>query len=190
MPVKQSHYEIILSEYCDRHLAIALLKKHRPYLELIPSLRRPEQSIVTLPMPVARIRYSKQLNQNTISEVPLIEATQIPCDIAILMCDPEWKIKVGAEIMVFIHRPDEHFSNLLMRWRHTQIALDKDYEWIMPLQEQHMLSEGGDQVFPLFIILDQTPERIKKGLEGANLPYIIYDSKSLIQDESLEEIIT
>ena len=189
MPVKQSHYEIILSEYCNRESAIALLKNHRPYLEMIPSLRRPQESIITLPLPVARIRYSKQINQNSITDVPLIEATQIPCDLAILMCDPEWKIKVGAEIMVFIHRPNEDFSHLLTRWRHTQISLDKDYEWIMPIHEQHMLSEGGDKVYPLFILLEETEERIKKGLEGADLPYIIYDLNLSLSEQSLEEIV-
>ncbi len=189
MPIKQSHYEIILSEYCNRESAIALLKNHRPYLEMIPSLRRPQESIITLPLPVARIRYPKQNNQNSITELPLICATQIPCDLAILMCDPEWKIKVGAEIMVFIHRPNEDFSDLLGRWRHTQIVLDKDYEWIMPIQEQHMLSEGGDKVYPLFILLNETEERIKKGLEGAYLPYLICELNLSLSEESLEQIV-
>jgi hypothetical protein len=188
MPIKQSHYEILLSEYSNREAAIALLKKHRPYLEMIPSLRRPEDSIVTLPLPVARIRQTKSVNniKNTFNEVPIIEASQIPCDIAILMCDPEWKIKMGAEIMVFIHRPEEDFSHLLSRWRHTQVALDKDYEWIMPIQEQHMLSEGGDKVYPLFIVLAETPDRIKRGLEGAHLPFILHDLHLPTKEEPLE----
>ena len=182
MSVKQSHYEIILSEYSDRESAIELLKQHRPYLEMIPSLRRPKESIITLPLPVARVRY-KYINNNILSELPVSEATHIPCDIAILMCDPEWKIKMGAEIMVFIHRPEEDFSHLLSRWRHTQVALDKDYEWIMSIEDKHMLSEGGDQVYPLFIILEDTPERIKKGLNGSNLPFITYETSSTTQTE-------
>ena len=186
MSVKQSHYEIILSEYSDRESAIALLKQHRPYLEMIPSLRRPQESIITLPLPVARVRY-KYINNNILSELPTSEATHIPCDIAILMCDPEWKIKMGAEIMIFIHRPEEDFSHLLSRWRHTQVALDKDYEWIMSIEDKHMLSEGGDQVYPLFIILEDTPERIKKGLKGSSLPFITYQTSSVNQtEESLE----
>jgi hypothetical protein len=192
MPIKKSHYEIILSEYSNRESAIALLKRHRPYLEMIPSLRRPEDSIVILPLPVARIRYGKQFNSNhnnmnAINDINIIEATQIPCDLAILMCDPEWKIKMGAEIMVFIHRPDEDFSDLLTRWRHTQITLDKDYEWMMPIQEQHMLSEGGDRIYPLFLVMEETPTRIKKGLEGAELPFILLDLNLFSTEDSCEE---
>ncbi|MBO1068768.1 MAG: hypothetical protein HEQ13_05030 [Dolichospermum sp. DEX189] len=49
--------------------------------------------------------------------------TYLPCDIAIIMCDPEWKIKTSVEILVFIHRPHEDFSDLLGRWRQSQVYL-------------------------------------------------------------------
>ncbi len=56
MPVKQSDYEASLAEYSNHEAAIALLKKHRPYLEMIPSMRRPDESVITIPLPVVRIR--------------------------------------------------------------------------------------------------------------------------------------
>jgi hypothetical protein len=57
MLVKPSDYEELLAEYSDRAGAIALLRRHRPYLELIPSLRRPEQSVISIPLPVVRLRH-------------------------------------------------------------------------------------------------------------------------------------
>jgi hypothetical protein len=51
MPVKQSDYEASLAEYSNHEAAIALLKKHRPYLEMIPSMRRPDESVITIPLP-------------------------------------------------------------------------------------------------------------------------------------------
>lgn len=101
------------------------------------------------------------------------ETIRLPCDIAILMCDPEWKIKTGVEIFVFIHRPQEDFSDLLNRWRQTQIFLDKNYEWLMPPRHQHILSEGADQTRPLFVLFPETPDRIRRGLRGAYLPYVM-----------------
>ncbi len=89
------------------------------------------------------------------------------------MCDPEWKITTGAEILIFIHRSHEDFSDLLGRWQHTQVCLDKDYEWLMPPRYKHILSEGINTIYPLFIIFPQTPERIKRGLESAELPFVI-----------------
>ena len=88
------------------------------------------------------------------------------------MCDPEWKIKTGIEILVFIHHPNEDFSDLLSRWRHTQIYLDRGYEWLLPPRYAHILSEGGEEVLPLFVVFQQTPERIKRGLQGASLPLV------------------
>lgn len=177
MPVKQSDFESLLAKYSDRTSAIALLKQYRPYLEKLPSIRRPEQSLITIPLPIVRIR---QPNISTKSSIhsPVPVATHLPCDLAILMCDPEWKIKMGAEILVFIHRPHEDFSHLLSRWRQSQVYLDRDYEWLMPPREQHMLSESADSIYPLFILFDSTPERIKQGLVGAKLPYIIQTTNS------------
>jgi hypothetical protein len=171
MFVKQSDYETLLSEYSNRKGAIALLKQYRPYLELIPSMRRPQQSLITIPLPVVKLRHSKTSGD-------LREAIQLPCDLAILTCDPEWKIKMGVEILVFIHRPGEDFSELLGRWRKTQIHLHQDYEWLMPLREQHMLSDGAAKIYPLFIVFETTPLRIQRGLAGADLPFLIQISES------------
>jgi hypothetical protein len=94
--------------------------------------------------------------------------------VALLMCDPEWKIKTGVEIFVLIHRPQEDFSDLLRRWRHTQILLNGSYEWLLPQKYQHLLSDGSDSGYPLFVIFPETPERILKGLNGAGLPAVVF----------------
>jgi hypothetical protein len=172
MSVKQSDYETLLSEYSNREGAIALLKQYRSYLEMIPSMRRPEQSLITIPLPVARIRRSQSLGEQGVSTANVRETIHLPCDLAILTCDPEWKIKMETEILVFIHRPQEDFSQLLGRWRKMQVYLDRDYEWLMPLSEQHMLSEGVAKTYPLFIVFETTPFRIKRGLAGAGLPFL------------------
>ncbi len=89
------------------------------------------------------------------------------------MCDPEWKIKMGGEIFVFIHRPEEDLSELLGRWRQTQVLLDHDYEWLMPQYYRHIISEGGEYMYPLFVLFDRSSDRIKQGLIGAHLPFVI-----------------
>lgn len=167
MTIEQADYEELLSEYSDHLGAIALLKEFRPYLEMIPSLRRPEESVITVPLPLVRIRGAKSAAMGEVSEV-----LRLPCDIAILMCDPEWKIKTGGDILVFIHRPSEDFSDLLGRWRQTQIFLNKGYEWLMPDQYQHILSEAAEETYPLFVVFPETPDRIKRGLRGASLPFV------------------
>jgi hypothetical protein len=168
MTVKQAYYEELLAEYSDHVGAIALLKEFRPYLEMIPSMRRPEQSVITVPLPIVRMRAAK--SATGIGEAS--EVLRLPCDVAILMCDPEWKIKTGGDILVFVHRPQEDFSDLLGRWRQTQICLNKGYEWVMPDQYQHILSEGAEETHPLFVVFPETPERIKRGLKGAGLPFV------------------
>ncbi|HBE17902.1 MAG TPA: hypothetical protein DEG17_02970 [Cyanobacteria bacterium UBA11149] len=178
MPVKQLDYDTSLAEYSNRDCAIALLKKYRPYLELLPSMRRASESAIAIPLPVVRIRDSK----------PPTGAICLPCDIAILMCDPEWKIKMGAEILIFIHRPDEDFSDLLRRWRDTQVLLDKDYEWLMPSRYEHILSEGVEKIYPLFVIFPETPQRIQRGLLGACLPFVIHTS-DLVPGEVISEAL-
>lgn len=172
MPVKSFYYETLLAEYSNRDAAIALLKQHRPYLEMIPSMRRPYDSVIPLPLPMVRIRHPKP-SQSSTQSTPST-ARILDCDVAILMCDPEWKIKMGVEILVFIHRPHEDFSELLMRWRTTQLHLDKDYEWIMPQRYEDVISEGAERVYPLFVVFPSTPERIHRGLAGASLPYIVH----------------
>ena len=42
----------------------------------------------------------------------------------------------------------------------------------MPLPYQHIFSEGANSIYPLFIVFPETPERIKRGLQGASLPFI------------------
>ncbi len=173
MSIKKSDYEILLSEYSTPRGAIALLKQYRPYLEALPSIRRPEQSLITIPLPVVRIRRPELTNNNLLSTKTPRIATSWPCDLGILMCDPEWKIKMGAEIIVFIHRPGEDFSDLIGRWRQTQVYLDQDYEWLMPPKEQHMLSEAAEEINPLFVVFAETSDRIKQGLSGAGFPYVV-----------------
>ncbi|MDF5723093.1 MAG: hypothetical protein PUP91_21990 [Rhizonema sp. PD37] len=176
MSVKKNYYEICLTSCCDRLAAIALLKQHRPYLEMIPSLRRPDESLITIPLPIIRFR-------GDIAKPA--QATLLPCELGILMCDPEWKIKTGSEIIVFIHRPHEDFSDLLGRWRQTQVWLDKEYEWLMPPRYTHLLSEGTNNIYPLFIVFPETPERILRGFVGADLPFIIQTPD--LQDEKMLE---
>jgi hypothetical protein len=176
MPVQQSDYEASLAEFSHHQAAIALLKQYRPYLEMIPSLRRPDESVITIPLPIVRLR-------KTTSATPL--ATSLPCDLAILMCDPEWKIKTGAEILIFIHRPHEDFSDLLGRWRQVQVWLNQDYEWLMPPRHSHILSEGANAIYPLFVLFSETLERIQWGLLGAELPFVIQKSYLLEEEEGL-----
>jgi hypothetical protein len=172
MTVKQAYYEELLAEYSDHLGAIALLKEFRPYLEMIPSMRRPAESLITVPLPLVRLRGAKSGLSGLSSTSAPDEVLRVPCEVAILMCDPEWKIKTEGDIVVFIHRPEEDFSDLLGRWRQTQIWLNKGCEWVMPDQYQHILSEGGEETHPLFVVFPETPERIKRGLRGAGLPFV------------------
>jgi hypothetical protein len=186
MSIKQSNYEEWLAEYSNHAAAIALLKQYRPYLEMLPSLRRPNESVIPIPLPIVRLRYSTSGSKERSLE-KVTEATRLPCDVVIIMCDPDWKIKTGAEILLFIHRPQEDFSDLLGRWRQTQVLLDKDYEWLMPPRYQHIFSEGANSVYPLFIVFPETPERIKRGLYGASLPFVTQFA-SLVE-ETTEELL-
>lgn len=184
---KQSHYEVLLAEYSNHSAAIALLKQHRPYLEMVPSLRRPDESVITIPLPIVRLRQTACAPKER-GVVTAAEATFLPCDVAILMCDPEWKIKTGVEIFVFIHRPQEDFSDLLRRWRQIQVLLDKDYEWLMPPRYQHIFSEGANTIYPLFVVFAETPERIKRGLQGACLPFVTQILTSVVEEETKENL--
>lgn len=177
MVVKKSDYEALLAEYSNSKATIALLKQYRLYLEMVPSLRRPEDSLITIPLPIIRLR----------QEGSESKTVALPCDLGIFMCDPEWKVKTGVEIFVFIYRPDEDFSDLLSRWRKTQVLLDKEYEWIMPQDYKHIYSQEAEEIYPLFVLFSETPERIKRGLTGANLPFVIqptFDSIDLEVEES------
>lgn len=185
MSVKQSYYEASLAEYSNHPAAIALLKQHRPYLEMIPSLRRPHESVITIPLPIVRLRNPTSADKHDIARA---EAKRLPCDVAILMCDPEWKIKTGVEIFVFIHRFQEDFSDLLGRWRQTQVWLDKDYEWLMPPRYKHMFSEGANTIYPLFVVFAETPDHIKRGLQGAYLPFVTQALNTVFAQETSETL--
>jgi hypothetical protein len=174
MTIQQVQYETVLATCSEYRGAIALLKQYRPYLEVIPSMRRPKDSVVTIPLPAIRVRNPVQPTGHAGIHLTAGESVLLPCDIALLMCDPEWKIKTGVEIFVFIHRPNEDFSDLLMRWRQTQILLDRGYEWLLPARYQHLLSDGAEVMRPLFVVFPSSPGRILKGLKGAGLPTITY----------------
>jgi len=75
MLVNKIDYEELLSEYANPEDVITLLKAYRPYLEKLPSLRRPNESLVTIPFPIIKVR---KTNPETI---------QLPCEVALLMCD-------------------------------------------------------------------------------------------------------
>ena len=191
MAIKPSHYEELLAEYSDQLAAIALLKQYRPYLEMVPSMRRSEESIITIPLPLVRIAQAEQRQEHNVADYaqarPRVkELVRLPCEVAIMMCDPEWKIKTGVEILVFIHRPQEDFSGLLSRWRQTQIWLDRGYEWLMPPRYEHILNEGADAVHPLFVTFNETPDRIKRGLKGAGLPFVTQSLEMTAEVEKVE----
>ncbi len=187
MAVKQIHYEEVLAECSDYRGAIALLKQFRPYLEMIPSMRRPQESVIPIPLPLIRIRNAVSTVSVGNANITSGEVVRLPSDLAILMCDPEWKIKTGVEIFIFIHRPQEDFSDLLGRWRQTQIWLNQGYEWLMPKPHQHILSEGAEATHPLFVIFPETPERVRRGLRGAYLPFVIQTVYAL--DEESEDLL-
>lgn len=175
MFINQTDYEELLSKYANPQDVIILLKEYRPYLEKLPSLRRADESLVTIPFPIATIRYPESS-----------KTMQLPCEVAILMCDPDWKIKLAAEILVFIHRPYEDLSDLLGRWRQVQVYFSYYYEWHMPQYAKHMLSEGSDKIYPLFVLFPETPERIKRGLAGACLPFVIQTPNHGSEEEATE----
>ena len=183
MFAKKSEYEALLAQYSDHQAVIELLKQFRPYLEMVPSMRRPGESVITIPLPLIIRRIEEyQAGQLVQSRS---EVTELPCDIGILMCDPEWKIKTGVEICIFICRPNEDFSDLLRRWRRTQQMLNDGYEWVMPRRYNHIMSDAADEVLPLFIGGAKTPERVVRGLRPASLPYVQQqpDDGLLLADE-------
>ncbi|WP_309741876.1 hypothetical protein [Chamaesiphon sp. OTE_20_metabat_361] len=179
MSIKKSDYEELLTRYSNHTEAVELLKQYRPYLEMIPSIRRSEESLITIPLPVVKLRKVPLIQQLDRSS-PISTTSQtilLPCDLAYLMCDPEWKIKMGGEILIFIQQPEEDFSDLLARWRRTQVLLDRDYEWVMPQYYRHIISEGVEHLYPLFVIFDRTSASIKQGLIGSHLPFVIAQNR-------------
>ncbi len=181
MSVKKMDYEELLTQYSSPEAVTKLLRLYRPYLEMIPSMRRPHESIIAIPLPTVRITPPLTWQSSLTSQSGSKEtdksgraATILPCDVGILMCDPEWKVKLEPEILVFIQRPKEDFYEFISRWRQTQVFLDKSYEWIMPLRYKHIYGEGAEKAYPLFVVFEKTPERIKRGLKGAGLPFVVH----------------
>jgi hypothetical protein len=190
MSIQKHHYESWLAEYSNASSTLALLREHRPYMEKIPSLRRLDESLIVVPFPLVRLRGGiSQKGLNGI-EVGSGETICLPSEIGIVMCDPDWKIKTGIEIFLFVHRPQEDFSELFMRWRQTQFLLDKGYEWVMPYRYRHMFCEGSERVFPLFVLFEETPDRIKRGLIGAGLPFVIQTDEVVAEPEAEESVST
>lgn len=169
MSTLQLQYDTLLSHYSNPLEAIALLREYRPYFELIPSLRRPIDSLISIPLPVVQF-ISPNLTQSHV---------QMQCDLALIMCDPDWKVKTGQEIFVFIHRPNEDYSALLQRWRQVEVAIGEEYYWRLPWKHRSIISDRGEYHYPLFVTLDYSPARITKGLEGASLPHVKVSSPAI-----------
>jgi hypothetical protein len=152
-------YEELLAASSQIQGAMALLKCYRSYLELLPSMRRQEESLITVVLPLVR-------QQGRL--------VQLPCELALLPCDPTWRVKTDQEIVVFIHRPGEDFSQLVQRWRQTQIILGQPYEWIMPPHHSQVYNEGAERIYPLFVLWPSSPQRIRQGLQAAGLPVVVH----------------
>ncbi|MEN9208550.1 MAG: hypothetical protein Q6L50_05145 [Gloeomargarita sp. GMQP_bins_120] len=152
-------YEELLAQASQVQGAMAILKGHRAYLELLPSLRRPEASLIPIVLPL--VRQGGCL-------------VQLPCELALLPCDPVWRVKTDREVLVFFHRQGEDFSQLLQRWRQTQIYLSQPYEWVMPPRYSQIYNEGAEKVYPLFVLWPSSPRRIHQGLQGEGLPFLVY----------------
>jgi hypothetical protein len=186
MSIHKKDYEALLAEYTDPIATPQLLKHYRPYLEMVPSMRRPQDSLISLPLPLAKIRR----DVNPVHGYAQSKIIQLPCDIAILMCDPEWQVKLSMELCIYIYRPDEDFSDILRRWRRTQVLLSHIYEWVMPRQYQDLFSEGEGNLYPLFVLFEGTPQRIIRGLKGANLPYIVCAPSPELREADEEDSLT
>jgi hypothetical protein len=173
-------YDALLSYYSNQDNIIQLLRQYRPYFEMIPSLRRSTDSLICVPLPVVKLAGQPE-GQNHV---------QLSCDVAVIMCDPDWKIKIGREIFIFIHRSGEDFASLLQRWRQVEVILSSEYNWLLPLKYRNLLGDRADFLFPLFVTLNYTPSRIRRGLEGASLPYVDVELNSLPveppEDEGVE----
>ena len=188
-------YEELLADCCHTDGILSVLKQHRPYFEALPSVRRPESGMVAIPLPNVRSR--ERVETGGLMEMRY-HIRPLPCDVALMMCDPEWKIKTGIEIVLFIQRPGEDLSDLLSRWRQTQVALGQGVEWLMPRKHKHLLAEGTEAPHPLFILfaaessdLSAREHRILRGLEGAGLPVATQvlggdDGKGLAEMDSPE----
>ncbi|MCS7030627.1 MAG: hypothetical protein NZL92_03715 [Gloeomargarita sp. SKYG116] len=152
-------YEELLARGSHVQGALAILKGHRSYLELLPSMRRQEESLIPIALPL--VRQEGRL-------------WQLPCELAVLPCDPVWRVKTNREVLVFFHRQGEDFSQLLQRWRQTQIILGQPYEWVMPPRYSQVYNEGAEKIYPLFVLWPSSPQRIRQGLQGEGLPFFVH----------------
>ncbi|MGC1309801.1 MAG: hypothetical protein WA885_21460 [Phormidesmis sp.] len=171
---QRAAYEELLADCCHYDGILSVLMQHRPYFEALPSVRRPQESMVAIPLPNVR---SREVSEKDGLIDKRYRIRQLPCDVALMMCDPEWKIKTGIEIVMFIQRPGEDLSDLLGRWRQTQVELGQGVEWLMPRSHNHLLAEGTETPHPLFVVfvdmenaLSARESRIIRGLLGASLP--------------------
>lgn len=172
MSVEPSHYEEILARLSRQQDALVLLKQHQAYLKLLPRVRRPEASIIPVPLPTVQIRRFHD-GMGDPAQHLTHELVSLPCDLAYLMYDPEWQVKVGVEIFIFIQRAEENFSQLLGRWRQTQVTLSPGYSWQFPPYYKQFSGESAERIFPLFVLFADTPEHIKSGLQSSALPFVI-----------------
>jgi hypothetical protein len=58
----------------------------------------------------------------------------------------------------------------------------------MPPRYQHILSEGNDRIYPLFVVFPETPERIQRGLLGGCLPFVMQIPEVLEKEENIEAL--
>ena len=184
---QRTAYEELLAGCCHYDGILSVLMQHRPYFEALPSVRRPENSVVAIPLPNVR---SREVTETSGIIDTHYRIRQLSCDVALVMCDPEWKIKTGIEIVLFIQRPGEEFSDLLGRWRQTQMELGQGVEWLMPRRHKHLLAEGTETPHPLFVVftdesgdLDSAGERAVRGLAGASLPVATWTAPSGLMQE-------
>ncbi|MBE9063217.1 hypothetical protein [cf. Phormidesmis sp. LEGE 11477] len=173
-------YEDLLANCCHYEGILSILTQHRPYFEALPSIRRLQESMVIIPLPNVRSREVSEIGGRIDTRDRI---RSIPCDLALMICDPEWKIKTGIEIVLFIQRPGEEFSDLLRRWRQTQVELGQGVEWLMPKKYKHLLAEGTMEPHPLFVVFtpvedegedSDRADRTIHGLTGAGLPVAIH----------------
>lgn len=173
-------YEELLANCCHYEGVLSILTQHRPYFEALPSIRRLQESMVIIPLPNVRSREVSEVGGQIDTRNYV---RPVPCDIALMICDPEWKIKTGIEIVLFIQRPKEEFSDLLRQWRQTQVELGQGVEWLMPRKYKHLLAEGTMEPRPLFVVsmpaenegCDRAVRTIH-GLTGAGLPVAIHQT--------------
>ncbi|MBC6472072.1 MAG: type II secretion system F family protein [Hormoscilla sp. GM102CHS1] len=63
------------------------------------------------------------------------------------------------------------------------VALERDK--VFPALAIAMM-KIGEQIFLLFVVFAETPERIKRGLEGAYLPFVVQTLRPAIEEETTE----